>query len=164
MKRWLFAVLLTATVDVCARPTLLVTDFELVDELRDPASASADQLRLARAGPQFREALSDCSVYRLVDSAEARSAIALAASQNAYLYRCNGCAAEIGAAAKAEQIAFTWVQKVSTLILNFNVEVRERNGDSIVVAKSVDVRGNTDESWMRGVKALARRLCEGAAR
>jgi Protein of unknown function (DUF2380) len=147
-----------------AQPSLLLLDFEIVDEMQDPVSATADLARLQRAGPQLREAMSACPVYRLAENEPARPAIALAASQNAFLYRCNGCAAEIGAAANVEQIAFAWVQKVSNLILNFNLEIRDVRSDSIIVAKSVDVRGNTDQSWSRGIKALARRVCEGSAR
>jgi hypothetical protein len=29
----------------------------------------------------------------------------------------------------------------------------------VVTVKSIDLRGNTDRSWERGIKALAARLC-----
>jgi Protein of unknown function (DUF2380) len=164
MKSWIVATLFLAVSAAHAQPSLLLLDFEMVDEMHDPASAGADLARLERAGPQLREAMAACPAYRVAETEPAKPAIALAASQNAYLYRCNGCTAEIGAAANVDQVAFAWVQKVSNLILNFNLEIRDVRNDSILVAKSVDVRGNTDQSWSRGIKSLARRVCEGAAR
>ena len=50
-----------------------------------------------------------------------------------------------------------WVQKVSNLILNINVEVRTEAG-ATRYRGSVDIRGNTDESWLRGVRRLAENL------
>lgn len=52
-----------------------------------------------------------------------------------------------------------WVQKVSNLILNINLEVRSENGVTRYRG-SVDIRGNTDESWLRGVRRLAENLDE----
>ena len=52
-----------------------------------------------------------------------------------------------------------WVQKVSNLILNINLEVRSEAG-AIRYRGSVDIRGNTDESWLRGVRRLAENLDE----
>jgi len=52
-----------------------------------------------------------------------------------------------------------WVQKVSNLILNINLEVRSESGVTRYRG-SVDIRGNTDESWLRGVRRLAENLDE----
>ncbi len=54
----------------------------------------------------------------------------------------------------AERVALCWVQKVSNLILNVNIEVRDAASGATLYAKSVDIRGNTDESWLRGVRRL----------
>ena len=54
-------------------------------------------------------------------------------------------------------VARCWVQKVSNLILNINLEVRSAAG-AIRYRGSVDIRGNTDESWLRGVRRLAENL------
>lgn len=52
-----------------------------------------------------------------------------------------------------------WVQKVSNLILNINLEVRSAAG-ATRYRGSVDIRGNTDEAWLRGVRRLAENLDE----
>src|SRR3954464_6067160 len=46
-----------------------------------------------------------------------------------------------------------WVQKGSNLILNINVEVRSETG-ATRYRGSVDIRGNADEAWLRGVRRL----------
>ena len=46
------------------------------------------------------------------------------------------------------------MQKVSNLILNLNLQVRDVAGGAIVAAGTVDIRGNTDKSWRRGVLYL----------
>ena len=56
-----------------------------------------------------------------------------------------------------------WVQKVSNLILNLNIEVRDAATDQPVYASSVDIRGNTDESWLRAVDWLVRNRLLAAA-
>lgn len=64
-----------------------------------------------------------------------------------------------GMAPVAEDAVRCWVQKVSNLILNINLEVRSESG-VMRYRGSVDIRGNTDESWLRGVRRLAENLDE----
>ena len=53
-----------------------------------------------------------------------------------------------------------WVQKVSNLILNVNIRIRDVRTDLVVVNKSVDIRSNTDESWTRGINYMVRSMVE----
>jgi hypothetical protein len=46
------------------------------------------------------------------------------------------------------------VQKVSNLILNINVTIRDVATRALVFAGSVDIRGNTDDSWRHGIRYL----------
>ena len=54
----------------------------------------------------------------------------------------------------ADLAAVGWVQKVSNLILNLNLQVRDVATGQMVAAGTVDIRGNTDESWQRGLLYL----------
>ena len=54
----------------------------------------------------------------------------------------------------AELALVGWVQKVSNLMLNFNVAIRDTATREQVFAGSVDIRGNTDESWRHGIRYL----------
>ena len=48
------------------------------------------------------------------------------------------------------------MQKVSNLILNENVYINETQTGGVYFGQSVDIRGNTDESWVRGIRYLLR--------
>ena len=48
------------------------------------------------------------------------------------------------------------MQKVSNLILNLNVYVRDARSGAMLRVSSTDIRGNTDEAWQRGVRYLVR--------
>jgi hypothetical protein len=48
------------------------------------------------------------------------------------------------------------VQKVSDLILNINVYMADVAAGKLAFVHSVDIRGNTDESWTRGVTYLVK--------
>jgi hypothetical protein len=48
------------------------------------------------------------------------------------------------------------VQKVSALILNINIFVRDTHSGRLIASMSVDLRGNTDESWSRALSYLLR--------
>ncbi len=69
---------------------------------------------------------------------------------------CNGCELALAKALGAELAAYGWVQKVSNLILNVNLVIEEVGTGKRLQAGSVDIRGNTDESWERGLRYLVR--------
>jgi hypothetical protein len=48
------------------------------------------------------------------------------------------------------------VQKVSNLILNMNIYLRDTHTGRLVTVMSADFRGNTDESWSRTTSYLLR--------
>ena len=99
----------------------------------------------------------------MVDLAPAREAIDKLRAEQAFLYRCNGCLPAMGKALGAQYVGVGWVQKVSNLILNINLEVHATADDRIALLSSVDLRGNTDESWSRGIAYLVRELVERRA-
>ena len=107
----------------------------------------------------LRNELDRRALYRLVDNGPAAALIAdLKSRQN--LRDCNGCEIDIGKALDADVIVIGWVQKVSNLILNINVQVKDVHTGAMLNAKSVDLRSNTDESWLRGIRYLVDRLAE----
>jgi hypothetical protein len=142
--------------------SLALMDFELIDELRSFASEQVrrdDERRLGLITAELAKELQARGMYRVLDQAPAARLIEkLRASYE--LRQCNGCEIDIGKALGAERIALCWVQKVSNLILNINVEVRNVATGDTVYAKSVDIRGNTDETWLRGVRRLVDNIQE----
>ncbi len=132
-------------------PKLAVFEFELIDtSLQGEFYGSrSEQERLVRAGDQLRKQLAESGKFRLLDIAPVN-----AAAHGSNLQACGGCdvrfAGELGA-----DLAMTGVvQKVSNLILNMNIYLRDVHTGKLVAAMSVDMRGNTDESWSRAVTYL----------
>ena len=62
----------------------------------------------------------------------------------------------IDARAGADLAAWGTVRKVSNLILSINVYLIDARTGERVFARSVDIRGNTDDSWRHGLRYLVR--------
>jgi hypothetical protein len=69
---------------------------------------------------------------------------------------CGGCDVQYARQLGADLSVTGLVQKVSNLILNMNIYVRDVHTGQIVTAMSADLRGNTDESWSRAASYLLR--------
>lgn len=137
-----------------AKPKVAIFDFELVDTSLEGATYGPrpdQQERLARAGNQLRDLLAKSGRVEVIDIA----AVATQA-RAANLRTCDGCDASFTRELGADYSIVGWVQKVSNLILNMNVAVRDAQSGRIVAVKSVDMRGNTDETWSRAVDWLVR--------
>lgn len=67
---------------------------------------------------------------------------------------CGGCEYDYGRELDVEHVAWIRVQKISNLILNINVYMADVSKEKVTFIHSVDLRNNTDESWMRGINYL----------
>lgn len=135
---------------------LAVFSFELIDSSLqgEMEGQHADDLRrLSMIEADLRRLFVASGRYQLIDVEPARAAIEAAG----YLHGCNGCEAKIAEELGADQALIGWVQKVSNLILNMTVGIREASSGRKVFATSVDIRGNTDESWRHGIRYLIKR-------
>lgn len=67
---------------------------------------------------------------------------------------CNGC--EMGMATRlgADYVLVGEVQKVSNLILSMNLVLRDARSGEMLRGISVDIRSNTDDSWLRGIRYI----------
>jgi hypothetical protein len=54
----------------------------------------------------------------------------------------------------ADYVLVGEVQKVSNLIISMNLVMRDVESGVMVRGLSVDVRSNTDESWLRGMRYI----------
>ncbi len=144
---------LAAETNSAASKSAAVMDFELINEMRDyetKDSEAAQQRRLALISDALRAEFDQRGLYRTVDNNAAAKLIAdQKAMQN--LRNCNGCELDIGRALGADVVILGWVQKVSNLILNVNIEVKDVASGKTLYTKSVDLRSNSDKSWLRGI-------------
>ena len=123
--------------------------FELINTSPEPVG-EGERRRIALIGEVFAKMLADSGRYEIAPLPEAlRRRIA----QSAEITGCNGCEIEWAREAGADIAAFGTVQKVSNLILNENIYMNRVDGAPFF-SGSVDIRGNTDESWSRGMKYL----------
>jgi Protein of unknown function (DUF2380) len=163
IARWLIAgamaaALFAASAQESPRKIALL-QFELVDDTGDRASENAQKVRLELISQQLRDAFTENKLYTVLDNAPAAALIADLEKGYA-LHDCNGCDVDIGHALGADRVLTAWVQKVSNLILNINIQIRDVKTGLIVLNKSVDIRGNTDDSWSRGIRYMVRSMVE----
>jgi hypothetical protein len=67
---------------------------------------------------------------------------------------CHGCEVRMGEDLGADYVLVGEVQKVSNLIISMNLVVRDVATGQMVGGQSVDVRSNTDDSWLRGIRYI----------
>jgi hypothetical protein len=151
----LFLSCLLAVTGAVAEPVrVAVFDFELIDTSLDgemKGTSLEEKARLAKLAPALREKLAASNRYIVVD---ATPVLERAHAQN--LQACGGCDATLAQEAGADVALTGTVQKVSNLILNLNIYLRDAGDDRLLQAMSADFRGNTDESWSRALDWLIR--------
>ena len=139
--------------------TIAILDFDLIDDQRDTVPDTTLGPRLDSIRQQLADAFTQNRLYTVVDNAPAKTMMQkFKATQD--LNSCNGCEREIARALGAERVLVGWVQKVSNLILNINIQIEDVATGSVILNKSVDLRGNTDDSWRRGIAYLVRDMVE----
>ena len=135
-------------------PKVAVFDFELIDtslqgEVDGPRKDEQD--RLLRIAQQLRHALADSGRFQVLDIA-----LVADAAHNSNLQACGGCDVKLAERLGADLVVTGMVQKVSNLILNMNIYIRDVHNGKAVASMSADMRGNTDESWTRTMDWLIR--------
>ena len=149
-----FALAVTLWTAAASAASLAVFDFELIDTSLDGqfnGAQKAEHDRLMSMGNTLREKLAAAHRYQLIDIAPVA-----AKAQAANLQNCGKCDAALARELGADLALTGTVQKVSNLILNINVYIRDAKTGETVDAMSVDIRGNTDESWSHGINWLIR--------
>jgi hypothetical protein len=153
----LAAAMLTLMVSAPLRadpPKIAVFDFELIDtslqgEVDGPRGDEHD--RLMRSGDQLRQALAASGKFQVLDISPVN-----AAAHGSNLQACGGCDVQLAQKLGADLLIAGVVQKVSNLILNMNIYLRDVHSGGLVAVMSVDLRGNTEESWTRAMSYLVR--------
>lgn len=138
---------------------IVMLDFELIDPTLDRASDEAQRERLKKISSLLRQQFIDKGFYQVLDT-DPQQAMVDDLKSRFKLYDCNGCEIDIGRALGADRVMTAWVQKVSNLILNINIQINDVATGEPVLNKSVDIRGNTDLSWERGIRYMVRSMEE----
>jgi hypothetical protein len=132
-----------------------VFDFELIDtslEGEKRGTDPAETARLAKISDALREGLAAAGRYEIVPTAPVAKQVAEAG----HLHGCNGCELPIARGLGADTAIIGHVQKISTLILSLTITVKDAATGARLQTVTADIRGNTDESWLHGVRWLVR--------
>ena len=135
-------------------PRAAVFDFELLDtslqgEMKGPQAD--EQRRLNDITEQLRRSLADAGKFVIMDISPVN-----AAAHASNLQACGGCDVQYARELGADVAVTGVVQKVSALILNMNIYLRDTRTGALIAAMSADFRSNTDESWSRTMSYLLR--------
>ena len=147
----LAALLLTSTAAYAEPPKAAVFDFQLADQ-GALGPTDADRARLAPLSDLLRSLLKDSGRYEIVSTDPVKEEV----TKGSDLRRCNGCGEEYARKLGADVAITGEIQKVSNLILNINVYVKDLRSDKPEQAYSVDIRGNNDTSFDRGLRYLVK--------
>ncbi|MBU1213007.1 MAG: DUF3280 domain-containing protein [Alphaproteobacteria bacterium] len=132
--------------------------FRIINDSMEPLS-EAEKNRARLLDDLFKQKLEASGHFNFVDIPEAiRDEIA----SGPFIGECNGCEVDYGRKLGADLIAWGTVQKVSNLILNLNVYMGSVETGQMTYIKSVDIRGNTDTSWTKGLEWMLKYYMPGA--
>ena len=114
-------------------------------------TTDAERARLEATEEAFQEQLAASGKFRIVPITDA---VRTAVGSGQMLGECAGCEVDLGRKLDVDIVAWMRVQKVSNLILNMNVYMADVATGKLLLARTVDLRGNTDQSWARSLKYL----------
>ena len=144
------ATVLTAAPAMAAAQKAAVFEFQLANLAQLPPTA-ADKARLPHLSDMLRQLLVDSGRYQIVSTDPIK-----AKAQSEDLRSCGGCADDYAKSLGAEVAVTGQIQKVSDLILNINVYIKEVGSKAPEKAYSVDIRGDNEDSFDHGVKYLVK--------
>jgi len=127
-------------------------------ELFDPGSTygararPGDTKKLALVTDELRKALHDQAGLEIVDTAPKADTVA----KEGPLFKCNGCAADIGKSLGADLVVTGYVEKGSGQIFNLNVTIAEAETGKVVRGGLVTIRADTDDTWAHAMRWLVK--------
>ncbi|KND56585.1 hypothetical protein BPUN_0067 [Candidatus Paraburkholderia kirkii] len=157
-----FSIVTSSALAQHASQSIAIPDCTLIDDnaAYNDAQTNRDQTaRLAMVSGALRDDLRERRLFRVADNAGARDLIAsLQGAQD--MSACNGCARRLAKQLGTSRVGVCGVQKISNLILNINLRVEDAATGKSLFQRSVDMRGNTDQSWRRAARTLADLLAD----
>ena len=116
-------------------------------------TSSAEAARMEKLAQTFKAMLSESRRYKFVPVPDP---FQMKIANGQALGNCAGCEFKYGRQLGVEQVAWIKIQKVSNLISNINLYISDVQTRKFVFAKSADMRGNTDETWLRSLRWIVK--------
>ena len=117
-----------------------------------PVLKPEDLRRLKGVAEELKQLLSKDSRYEVIDLSPLAAEIEKASPFN----KCDGCEVEIAKKAGAELAVSGFADKLSDALISLQLFVRDVETGQMKRAMSAEIRGNTDELWLHGIRWLWR--------
>ena len=128
--------------------------FQLINTSLETTNPAENQ-RISMLDDLFQQKLDASGLFKIVPIPPD---LRLEITAGPEISNCHGCQRDWARRAGADWAA---VQKVSNLILNINVYMEDARTGKPQFVNSVDIRGNSDEPWRRGLDYLLRHYLFG---
>ncbi len=147
------------TTDAHAR-TIAVFKCELFDTSGDVIEENlrAQDRRLNEVTAILRDAVDRSQQYEVVnmDHLERLDTPYARFAKEGLFSECNGCESDVAKMLGAEKSMGCLIQKVSNLILNMNLYIRDTSNGNLLEVFAAAIRGNDDVSWHRSMQWIIR--------
>lgn len=154
-----FAVVLIAFLSALpawAAQKTAVLPFDMRDASQDgeyvPQFKPADLARLKLVADELKTLMTKDGRYEVMDLTPWAADIDKAHPFS----KCDGCDLEIGQKAGADLAVMGYVDKLSDALISLQIFVRDVKSGEMVKTMSAEIRGNTDELWLHGIRYLWR--------
>lgn len=152
----IFGLALALAMPASAAQKTAVFPFDIRDAEQEgevvPVLNKEDQRRLKVVADELKLLLSKDSRYEVVDLTPLSADIEKAAPFN----KCDGCEVDIAKKAGADLAVLGFADKLSDALISLQLYVRDVETGQMKRAMSAEIRGNTDELWLHGIRWLWR--------
>jgi hypothetical protein len=134
---------------------LAVFDLELDDfSAGGPLAgeSAVETARLQRMSKLARDLLLQSGLFEIVDVRPSGNPMVA----DHWLRKCNGCEVDAARELGADMSFIGFFRKISVMEQNLEFRMRDVRTNEFVNISQTDLRGETDESWSRGLKFLIR--------
>ena len=154
LRRFLFCLVLAAAGPAIAAPKVAILPFDIRDiELEGDLFAKPkdyDVRRMKLVADELKTLMEKDGTYEVVDL----TSMAAELEQAAPIYKCNGCEVDLGKKAGADLVVTGYVDKLSDALISLQLFARDTQTGAAKKAMAAEIRGNTDELWLHGIRWL----------
>lgn len=137
-----------------AVPKVAILPFDIRDaEIEgDPFAKPKDTdiARMQLVAAELKKLMETAKMYEVVDLSAYAADIEKAAPFN----KCDGCEVEIAKKAGADLAVTGFVDKLSDALISLQLFARDTATGEMKKTMSAEIRGNTDELWLHGIRYL----------
>jgi hypothetical protein len=141
---------------VAAAQKVAVFPFDLRDISQEgeivPRLEPEDLRRLVVVADELKALLGKDDRYEVIDLTPFAAEVEAASPFD----RCNACEVELGKKAGADLAVTGFVDKLSDALISLQLFARDTTTGELKKSMSAEIRGNTDELWLHGIRWLWR--------